>query len=140
VSVVRACLKNPGPLTNAPDVQSGELAATQAQLFEYASDLRRAVALGRARSRELEQAYVDAVSVLASAVEARDPYTGGHAARPAAYAVALARVLGWSETQIEDARLGGLLHDLGKLAVDDAILRKPGAPRRSRVGADATTP
>jgi putative nucleotidyltransferase with HDIG domain len=84
------------------------------------------VALERARTRELEQAYVDAVSVLASAVEARDPYTGGHAARAAAYAVALARVLGWSETQVEDARLGGLLHDLGKLAVDDAILRKPG--------------
>jgi ribonuclease P protein subunit RPR2 len=112
--------------SNPTELTHGELAATQAQLFEYASDLRTAVALERARTRELQQAYVDAVSVLASAVEARDPYTGGHAARAAAYAVALARVLEWSEPEIEDARLGGLLHDLGKLAVDDAILRKPG--------------
>lgn len=103
-----------------------ELAQTRAQLYAYASDLRRAVAQERARRRELEQAYLDAVSTLASAVEARDPYTGGHGARVSAYAVALARVLGWSEGEIEDARLGGLLHDIGKLGVDDAILRKPG--------------
>jgi ribonuclease P protein subunit RPR2 len=118
-------------VTKQPDFMDGDatitdLAATQAQLYAYASDLRRAVALERERRREVEQAYLDAVSVLASAVEARDPYTGGHGARVSAYAIALARVLGWSETQVEDARLGGLLHDIGKLAVDDAILRKPG--------------
>ncbi len=103
-----------------------DLAATQAQLYAYAVDLRRAVAQERQRRRELEQAYVDAVSALASAVEARDPYTGGHGARVSAYAVALARAMGWSESDVEEARLGGLLHDVGKLGVDDAILRKPG--------------
>src|SRR3954451_11618697 len=77
----------------------GDLAATQAQLYAYAADLRRAVALERERRRELEQAYLDAVSVLASAVEARDPYTGGHGARVSSYAVALASVLGWSDAE-----------------------------------------
>jgi putative nucleotidyltransferase with HDIG domain len=108
------------------DAAFTDLAATQAQLYAYAADLRRAVALERERRRELEQAYLDAVSVLAGAVEARDPYTGGHGARVSEYAVALARVMGWSDNEVQDARLGGLLHDIGKLAVDDAILRKPG--------------
>ncbi len=103
-----------------------DLAATQAQLYAYAADLRRAVALERARRKELEQAYLDAVSALAGAVEARDPYTGGHGARVSTYATALGTALGWSDVEIEEARLGGLLHDIGKLGVDDAILRKPG--------------
>ncbi len=103
-----------------------DLATTQAQLHAYAIDLRRTVALERARRREIEQAYLDAVSALASAVEARDPYTGGHGSRVSAYAVALAKVLDWPDAEVEEARLGGLLHDIGKLGVDDAILRKPG--------------
>lgn len=119
-------MSQPEPLPDPRDRDLDELAATQAQLYAYAADLRRAIALERARRREVEQAYLDAVSVLAGAVEARDPYTGGHGARVSAYAVALAKVMGWSGDAIEDARLGGLLHDIGKLAVDDAILRKPG--------------
>lgn len=103
-----------------------DLAATQAQLHAYAIDLRRAVAQERARRRELEQAHADSVFVLACAVETRDPYTGGHAARVSMYALALARTLGWDEQQLDEARLGGLLHDIGKLGVDDAVLRKPG--------------
>lgn len=103
-----------------------ELAATQAQLHAYAVDLRRAVAQERARRRELEQAYTDSVFAFASAIEARDPYTGGHAARVALYAIGLARALGWPEQDVEEARFGGLLHDIGKLSVDDAVLRKPG--------------
>lgn len=99
---------------------------TQAQLLSYASDLRRAVGLERQRRRELESAYVAAVAVLASAVEARDPYTGGHAERVATYAVTIAQRLGWSDGDVQDARMGGLLHDIGKLGVNDAILRKPG--------------
>jgi putative nucleotidyltransferase with HDIG domain len=122
------CADNQEPAlpTDDESLFGSELAATQAQLYAYAADLRRAVALERERAKQLEQAYLDAVSVLASAVEARDPYTGGHGARVSTYAVALAQVLGRSEAEVQDARMGGLLHDIGKLAVDDAILRKPG--------------
>jgi HD-GYP domain-containing protein (c-di-GMP phosphodiesterase class II) len=102
------------------------MSAEHAQLVAYATDLRRAVALERQRRRELEQAYLDAVWTLAAAVEARDPYTGGHGARVSEYAVALATTLGWERERVEEARLGGLLHDVGKLGIDDAVLRKPG--------------
>jgi putative nucleotidyltransferase with HDIG domain len=102
------------------------LAATQAQLQAYAVDLRRTVELERQRRRQLEQAYLDAIGAMAAAVEARDPYTGGHGARVASYAASLAAQMGWSAEDTQEARLGGLLHDIGKLGVDDAILRKPG--------------
>jgi putative nucleotidyltransferase with HDIG domain len=63
---------------------------------------------------------------LAEAIEARDPFARGHATRVTALAEAVARPLGWSEDQIVELRLGGLLHDIGKLAVDVDVLCKPG--------------
>ena len=66
------------------------------------------------------------LSVLTGAIEARDPYTRGHSARVTELAEALARRLGWSEERLEALRIGGPLHDVGKLAVSDAVLRKAG--------------
>ena len=61
-----------------------------------------------------------------AALEARDPYLQGHSTRVTAFAEALARLLGWRRSELETLRLGGSLHDVGKIAVDAAILRKPG--------------
>jgi putative nucleotidyltransferase with HDIG domain len=66
------------------------------------------------------------LTVLSGAIEARDPYTRGHSARVTALAEAVARQLGWSEERLESLRLGGPLHDIGKLAVSDEVLRKEG--------------
>jgi putative nucleotidyltransferase with HDIG domain len=63
---------------------------------------------------------------LARAIEARDPYSYGHAARVTALAEVLAARLGWDDEQIETLRIGAALHDIGKLSVSDRILRKPG--------------
>ena len=89
----------------------------------------------RARIRSLlrAKAYLDelehAEAVLCAmgrSLEARDPYTFGHCERLAEYAVALARVLGVAEEDLTALRRGGYLHDLGKVAVPDAILLKNG--------------
>jgi putative nucleotidyltransferase with HDIG domain len=69
---------------------------------------------------------VNAVTALALAVESRDAYTGGHVTRVTAYAVHLGRKMGYSETDLAVLRLGGLLHDIGKIGVPDAVLNKPG--------------
>ncbi|HWN22388.1 MAG TPA: HD-GYP domain-containing protein [Gaiellaceae bacterium] len=61
-----------------------------------------------------------------AALEARDPYLQGHSTRVTAFAEALARLLGWRRSELEALRLGGSLHDVGKIAVDAGILRKPG--------------
>jgi putative nucleotidyltransferase with HDIG domain len=66
------------------------------------------------------------LAALSRAIEARDPYTCGHSTRVARLAEALARRLSWHEDRLAALRIGGRLHDVGKLAVADSILLKPG--------------
>jgi len=96
------------------------------QLQRYASDLRETFMQERTRSDELRRSYMLTVRALASAVEARDAYTGRHAERVAAYGLALAEVYGMSLGDEPEIEFGFLLHDAGKVAVPDAILFKPG--------------
>lgn len=74
---------------------------------------------------ELEHAEA-VLCTLGRSIEAKDPYTEGHCERLASYAVALGRVLGLGEDDLTALRRGGYLHDLGKVAVPDAILLKAG--------------
>jgi putative nucleotidyltransferase with HDIG domain len=74
-----------------------------------------------------EAAYASAIRALAAALDARDPYTAGHSERVSVLSVAIGRVLGLSETDLEVLRLGALLHDIGKIGIPDDILRKPAA-------------
>jgi putative nucleotidyltransferase with HDIG domain len=101
-----------------------EAAARQSQLEHYAADLREVFKQERIRSQELRRSYKATVLALANAVEARDAYTGKHAQRVAAYGLRIAHAAGIEvDPQVE---FGFLLHDVGKVAVPDAILFKPG--------------
>jgi HD-GYP domain-containing protein (c-di-GMP phosphodiesterase class II) len=73
----------------------------------------------------LEEAYLDIARALTASLEARDPHTAGHTERVGQYALALARRLGLSEVEISDVKKAADLHDIGKIAVPDAILLKP---------------
>jgi len=95
------------------------------QLERYAADLRETFKEERARSQQLRRSYVATVRALANAVEARDAYTGKHAERVAAYGIAIARAGGLSLADDPEIEFGFLLHDVGKVAVPDAILFKP---------------
>src|SRR5687767_14924290 len=101
-----------------------EAAARERQLERYASDLREVFKQERRRAQDLRRSYKATVLALANAVEARDAYTGRHAQRVAAYGLRVAHAAGVGvDPQIE---FGFLLHDIGKVAVPDAILFKPG--------------
>ena len=103
-----------------------EAAEKEQQLERYAADLRETFKEERARSLELRRSYMLTVRALASAVEARDAYTGRHAERVAAYGLQLAEVFGMRLGDQPEIEFGFLLHDAGKVAVPDAILFKPG--------------
>jgi len=76
---------------------------------------------------ETQAAYTGAIRALATALDARDPYTAGHSDRVSVLAVAICRQLNLPAGEIEVVRLGALLHDIGKIGVPDDVLRKPGA-------------
>lgn len=93
-------------------------------LRELRARLRALVRLKRV-VEELEQAE-NMITTLALTIEARDIYTAGHCVRLASYAVELGERLGLGQEELGGLRLGGFLHDLGKIRVPDAVLLKPG--------------
>jgi putative nucleotidyltransferase with HDIG domain len=73
-----------------------------------------------------EQALLDTIAALAHAIEAKDGYTIHHCENMTGRAVALAQALGLSRQEIENVRMGAILHDIGKIGIPDAVLNKPG--------------
>jgi len=85
------------------------------------------VALHRVRlAGELEQLLLDTIRAIAATIDAKDGYTHRHSERVAALARRIAAEIGLSEEEQETAQLAALLHDVGKIAVPDSILNKPG--------------
>jgi putative nucleotidyltransferase with HDIG domain len=100
-------------------------AQKERQLERYAADLRETFKRERDRRHELRRSYMATVRALCNAVEARDAYTGKHAERVAAYGMEIARVIDAPFADDPEVEFGFLLHDVGKVAVPDAILWKP---------------
>lgn len=84
--------------------------------------LRAAVLLAE---EESDAAYAGVIGALAAALDARDPYTAGHSQRVASLSVLIAERLGLPAADREALRLGALLHDIGKIGINDGVLRKP---------------
>ncbi len=77
------------------------------------------------QTAEIRRLFLGAIEALVFALEAKDKYTGGHSRRVTEMALALGHQLGLSEEDLEDLRWGSLLHDVGKIAVDQLIQNKP---------------
>jgi putative nucleotidyltransferase with HDIG domain len=75
--------------------------------------------------RDIEDGYLSTLAVLANALEARDSETQGHCERLAKHAVLIAEAMGVQGDDVEGIRVGGLLHDIGKIGTPDNILKKP---------------
>lgn len=78
------------------------------------------------QTKEIRKVFLGAIEALAFALEAKDHYTAGHSRRVTEIAVAIGQEMGLSIESIEDLRWGGLLHDVGKIAIDQIIQNKPG--------------
>jgi putative nucleotidyltransferase with HDIG domain len=97
---------------------SGLLRRQTDQLRKRSKDLMAAYA-------RLEESSLEAIESLNATVEAKDPYTAGHSQRVQKIAVAIGEELDLSKDRLDALRLGALFHDIGKLAVPDAVLTKP---------------
>ncbi len=102
----------------------GELADTfnhmSADLERFVADLKRAAEENRAL-------FMGSIQMLAGAVDEKDPYTRGHSDRVTRYSVILATEMGLTQEEIEKIRISAQLHDVGKIGIEDRILKKPGA-------------
>jgi putative nucleotidyltransferase with HDIG domain len=72
----------------------------------------------------LRRIYYDTIHAFAASIDAKDSYTRGHSHRVSAYSAVLAREMGWANEDVEGIRIAGLLHDIGKIAVDKTIINK----------------
>lgn len=90
------------------------------------AQIRRAEAEKRKHLQEIARLHMNMVESLAIAIDAKDQTTHGHVRRTQIYAMELGRVLGVSEEELRALEAGALLHDIGKLAVPEYILNKPG--------------
>ncbi len=102
----------------------GELAAT----FNLMSDdLERLVFDLKRAAEENRSLFMSSIQMLAGAVDEKDPYTRGHSDRVTRYSIILATELALQTEEIEKIRISAQLHDVGKIGIEDRILKKPGA-------------
>ena len=106
-----------GKLTINFNEMSSTIAEQQSKLNKYA--------------RDLEEAYVSIVRVVAAAIDARDPYTQGHSARVSQLSVLIGEAIGLSTEELKDLEVACLFHDVGKIKIPDSILLKPGRLNQS---------
>lgn len=90
------------------------------QVQRYINDLKFA-------ANENRQMFLGTVRALAEAIDGKDPYTRGHSERVMLYSVLMAQEMAMSEDEIEDIRIAAILHDVGKIGIEDRILKKPAA-------------
>jgi HD-GYP domain-containing protein (c-di-GMP phosphodiesterase class II) len=102
----------------------GELATTfntmQEELEQFVEDLKRA-------ADENKNLFMGSIQMLAGAVDEKDPYTRGHSDRVTKYSMMIAKEMGLDPGFLEILRISAQLHDVGKIGIEDRILKKPGA-------------
>ena len=102
----------------------GELAETFNLMTD---DLERFVADLKRAAEENRSLFMSSIQMLAGAVDEKDPYTKGHSDRVTRYSVLLATELALTNEQVEQIRIAAQLHDVGKIGIEDRILKKPSA-------------
>jgi len=91
-----------------------------------AGDIEQYVVQLKAAAHENRELFLNSIRMVAAAIDEKDPYTRGHSGRVAKYSLIIAHELGLSEQEMDKLRISALLHDVGKIGVDDRILKKPG--------------
>jgi HD-GYP domain-containing protein (c-di-GMP phosphodiesterase class II) len=117
-----------GDLSQRVDVPGTFELAELAEGFNHmGGELGKSIEKLKLAARENQELFLNSIRALAAAVDAKDPYTRGHSERVARYSVAIARHMDLPADEVKKVRIAALLHDVGKIGIDDRILRKPTA-------------
>ncbi|HEX3869941.1 MAG TPA: HD domain-containing phosphohydrolase [Pirellulales bacterium] len=106
--------------------QHGEFGTIEANLLSSVAAILGIHSSNLDLYRQQAEVLADVVRAMSSAIDAKDPYTRGHSDRVARVSVRLAQELGCDQDTLKTLYMAGLLHDLGKIGIDDNVLRKPG--------------
>ena len=116
-----------GDFSQNIEVKSGNEIGEFAETFNFMiEEIRRFIERFRKAAEENKQMFMGAVTSLAAAIDAKDPYTAGHSERVAHYSATIANILKFPEEQVETIRISALMHDVGKIGIQDNILGKAG--------------
>jgi HD-GYP domain-containing protein (c-di-GMP phosphodiesterase class II) len=94
---------------------------------QMGEEIQKAIEQIRRAAAVNKELFVGSIRMLANAIDEKDPYTRGHSDRVAYYARLIARHMGMPDDEVERVYLSGILHDVGKIGIEDKILRKAGA-------------
>ena len=106
---------------------TAEIAALSSSFNRMSVSIRDAFEKVQRAARENRELFLSSIRALAEAIDAKDPYTRGHSERVARYSASIAEEMDMSSEEVERVRVAALLHDVGKIGVDDRIIRKPTA-------------
>ncbi len=106
---------------------ASEISELAENFNKMASDIEEYIERLKEAAEENRELFIGSIRMLAAAIDEKDPYTRGHSGRVAKYSGLIGRELGLSAEELDKLRVAALLHDVGKIGVEDRVLKKPGA-------------
>jgi putative nucleotidyltransferase with HDIG domain len=106
---------------------AAEISELAENFNKMAGDIEEYIERLKEAAEENRELFVGSIRMLAAAIDEKDPYTRGHSGRVAKYSSLIAQELGLSAAELDTLRISALLHDVGKIGVEDRVLKKPGA-------------
>jgi putative nucleotidyltransferase with HDIG domain len=106
---------------------ASEISELAENFNKMAGDIEEYIERLKESAEENRELFVGSIRMLAAAIDEKDPYTRGHSGRVAKYSTLIGRELGLTPEDLDILRISALLHDVGKIGVEDRVLKKPGA-------------
>jgi putative nucleotidyltransferase with HDIG domain len=106
---------------------ASEISELAENFNKMAGDIEEYIERLKEAAEENRELFIGSIRMLAAAIDEKDPYTRGHSGRVAKYSMLVGRELGLSAEDLDTLRISALLHDVGKIGVEDRVLKKPGS-------------
>src|SRR2546422_935861 len=113
--------------TRVPVKVNNEVGVLAESFNHMGEEIQKSIEQIRQAAHRNKELFMGSIRMLANAIDEKDPYTRGHSERVAFYSSLIAKHLGRTEEEVERVHLSGIIHDVGKIGIEDKILRKPAA-------------